>query len=159
MPTIEAPLALFQVQMEGHDGHAVELLEPPLGIAPEALDAVDVTLVVSELVVAVADSEVLRVADIDEAVVTSPAVAMDDGVSRHPAAGNSLQSGLLAVRHDLGVDASLALEESEDDSLTPRASAAPAAHAARSEVGLIHFDLAVLKGRLALVSTNNKVVN
>ena len=87
---IEAPLALFQVQVEGRHGHAVELLEPPLGVAPEALDAVDVTLAVGELVRAMMDSEVLRVADIHESVVTAPAVGVDDGIGGDSAANNGL---------------------------------------------------------------------
>jgi len=147
---VEAPLALLQVQVERLSRHAVELLQPPLGEAPEALDAVDMALVIGELVRAVTYSKVLRVADIDQPVVTAPPVAVDDGVGRDPAADYGLKSDLLAVGHDLRVNAPLALEQAEDDGLTPGAAATPAAHPARAEIGLIHFDLAVPEGRLSL---------
>src|SRR5215203_641548 len=56
--TLETEQITVQVQVEDRHGHPVELLEPALGIAPEALDSVDVTLAIGELVRAVMDSEV-----------------------------------------------------------------------------------------------------
>ncbi len=62
---IEAPLALFQVQVKGRRRHTVELLQAALSKAPEALYPVDVALVVSELVITVIDPVMLSIADID----------------------------------------------------------------------------------------------
>lgn len=76
--------------MEGRHRHAVELLKPALGKAPEALDAVDVALAVGELVRAMVDPEVFRLADIHQAVVAAPAIRVDDRIGRDSAADNGL---------------------------------------------------------------------
>jgi hypothetical protein len=46
--------------------------------------------VISELVVAVVDSIMLRVADINQAVVAAPAVTVDDGINGDSATNNGL---------------------------------------------------------------------
>jgi hypothetical protein len=66
------------VKTEGVFRHAVELGDPTFGVAPEALDAVEVRAVVGELVGTVVDSQVPGVDDIDLPVVTTLAVGMDD---------------------------------------------------------------------------------
>ena len=76
---------------------------------------------------------------------------MNDSVSRHTTANNGLKRGLLAVRNDLRLDLTVALQQSEDDSLTTRCSATTlAAHACRAEVRFINFDFTVFERRLAL---------
>jgi hypothetical protein len=90
VPVVEAPFTLFQAQMEGRHRHAVELLEATLGIAPEALDAVDVALFISELVGAMTHPEVLRIADINEPVVAALAVRVDHRIGGDATANNGL---------------------------------------------------------------------
>ena len=58
-PVVEAELRLLQMQVERMTRHAVELDQPTLGVAPEALDAVDVALAPDELVTPVLDAQVL----------------------------------------------------------------------------------------------------
>ena len=142
---IKAPLALFQVQVKSRRWHAIELLQAPPGIAPEALDAVDVTVVISKLVRAMIDSQVFSIADINKSVVAAPAVTVNDGVCQDATANNGLQGSLFAVRHDLRVDLALSLEEAEDDGLAPGTATALAAHAMRAEVRFIHFNFTVFK--------------
>ena len=77
---IKAPLALFQVQVKSSHGHGVELLQAAFGKAPEALDPVNVAMVINELVRAMVDSEVLRIADINQSVIAAPAIRVDDGI-------------------------------------------------------------------------------
>ena len=149
-PQIEPILALFQVQIELLRGDAVELMQPTLSITPEALDAVDVVRTSDELVGPVVDPEVLRVADIDQAVVAAPPVRVNDDLRCHAATDNGLQRGLFAVRHDLGVDLAVTLQEPEDDGLAARPASALAAHAPSTEVGFIHLDLPCGERRLAL---------
>jgi hypothetical protein len=67
--------------------HAVELGEAAFGEAPEALDAVYMDAVLGK-VLRLVDPEVAVVADIDEAVVTRPAVGDEDGVQRDVAPDN-----------------------------------------------------------------------
>ena len=87
---IKAPLALFQVQVKSCRWHAVGLLQAPLGKAPEALDAVNVTPVISKLVRAMMDSVVFGIANIHEAVIAVPAIAVNDGICRDATANNGL---------------------------------------------------------------------
>ena len=83
---IKTPLALFQVQVKSRRRDALELLQAPLGITPEALNAVNVTLVISKLVCAVIDPEVFGIADIDEAVIATPALRVNDRINRNATA-------------------------------------------------------------------------
>ena len=55
--------------------------------------------------------------------------------------------GLLAVRHDLGVDAAIPLEDADDEGLSRRPAGTLAAHAPGAEVRFIHLDFAALEGR------------
>ena len=66
------------MQIEGAIRDPVELLKPALGIAPEALNAVDMVRATRELIRPMLDSEVLGIADIDEAVLAAPPVRVDD---------------------------------------------------------------------------------
>ncbi len=66
------------MQVELLRGDAVELMQPGFGIAPEALNAVDVTVATHELILPVVNSVVLGIADINESVVPAPAVRVDD---------------------------------------------------------------------------------
>jgi hypothetical protein len=92
-----------------------------------------------ELIVVVIDTKV-TVAQIDQTVVTAPAIGVDDRGDIDPAADNALQSGSGAVRHDLGVDLARPLEDAEHDGLAVGTSAALAADVARAEPALVHFD-------------------
>ena len=56
---VEAELSLFEVQIKHVSGHAVEAGQAVFGVAPEALDAVDVATSIDELIVAVVDPQVL----------------------------------------------------------------------------------------------------
>src|SRR4051812_38573235 len=114
---IEPILALFQVQVELLRFDALKLMQPTPGIAPEALDPVDVMCAAHELVSAMVDPEVLRVSDIDQAVVASPPVRVDGSFKGDAATNNRLQSSLFVVRHDLRIDLALTLQEAEDDRL------------------------------------------
>ena len=70
---IEAPFGLFEVEVEGVFGHPLELGEPDLGHAPEAFDAIYVDRAAGEFILRVVDTKV-AVAEIDEAVVATPAI-------------------------------------------------------------------------------------
>lgn len=138
---VEPELALFQVQIEGYLSHPSEPAKPGFGETPESLDAVDVGLPLSELVPAVVDSQVLAIADIDQAVVAAPVVGVDHALGFHFASYNRLQRGFGAVRHDLGVDLAVALEDAEDDRLARSTASSLPLNVACTEERLIDFDL------------------
>src|SRR6201989_3433812 len=120
----------------------MKLPEPIFSVTPEALDAIDMMCASHELALPVVDSEVLGVSDINQPVVAAPAIRIYDRFGRDTTANNGLQSGFLAVRHDLRVDLAISLQESEDDGLTRRAATALAAYYASTKVRFIHFGFA-----------------
>ena len=79
-----APFGFHEVQMECVSGQAIELRQPDLGQAPEALEAVEVDGTLGELVPRMINPEV-AIAEVDQTVVTGPAIGVDDGARVDPA--------------------------------------------------------------------------
>lgn len=120
--------------------NAIELGQASFGIAPEALDAVDVRVSVGEFILCVLDSQVFFVTDIDQAVVASPSVRVHHGVEADAAADGFLQGLFATIRDDLGIDLSVSFEDAKDDSLACGTPAAFAPNTFGSEVGFVDFD-------------------
>src|ERR1039458_8626397 len=119
---IEAELGLFEVEIEGMFWDAVELEQASLGEAPETFDTVDMMRSAGELIVSVADPEVLVEAQIDEAIVSSPAIGMEHGLRLDSASNHRLQSGFGGIRDNLGIDLVAAFEQAEHDGFADRQS-------------------------------------
>ena len=134
---VEAKLCLFEVEVEGMSWNSAEPCKTSFRQAPEAFDSVDVIALPSELVLAVFDPEVLVKAQVDEPVVTCPAIGVEHRAEACSATNHSLQRGFGGVRHDRRVDLVAALEEAEDDGLAACAASALAAHALWPEVGFV----------------------
>jgi len=143
------------MKVESAIGNSIELLEPALGIAPEALNAIDVMRALHKLIVGVIDSEVLRVSDINQAIIAAPTVRVDGGVNSDSTPNNGLKCGFLAVRDDLCIHAAIALEDAEDNGLAAGSAASLATDTARSEVRFVHLDFTGGKGRGALTLFGN----
>lgn len=137
---VEAEFSFLEVEVKRSLRHAIEFGEPALGVAPEALDTVDMPLPASEFICAVIDSEMLVETNIHQAIVPSPPIGVDDRMRIDMTADNRLQGGLGAVGYDLGVDLAVALEKTEYDGLAVGAATAFAPDTASTEVGLIHLD-------------------
>jgi hypothetical protein len=118
----------------------VELLEATLGEGPEALDTIDVIRAGSELVRAVVDTKMLQVTDIDETVVASPFVAVNDGLKCHMAFNYGLQSASRDIRDYLGIDEAVAFEDAENDRLATCPAASFPANTPGPKVALVNFD-------------------
>ena len=59
--------------------YAIELGKPPFGKAPKRLDAVNVAMAVTgKFVFAMIHPEMARITDIHQAVVTPPAISVND---------------------------------------------------------------------------------
>ena len=138
---VVTPFTLLEMKIE-IDFDAVELGEPAFGEAPEGFDAVDVGSALGEGFFLV-DAHVLVIADIDQAVVSRPAVGADDALRVDPAANDGPQGVLGAIRHDFGVDFPLPLEDAEDRLLerspAPQAWQGASPDPAGTKVALIDF--------------------
>lgn len=128
------------MQIESVRRQTVELSQGAFCRRPEALDAVDVISSIGKLIVGMIDAEMFRVTDINQPVVTAPAVRMSDCMQSDAPANHGLQRPSAAVRDDLGTDRTVALEDAEDNRFPARAATALAAHAARSEAASVNFD-------------------
>lgn len=140
---VEAELALFEVEQEGVRVHPAEPRQPALGVAPEALDAVDVVAgdpSAAELVGPVIDPQVLLAAHVHQAVVARPAVGADDAVEADFAPNRRQKHCFRAVGHHLGVDLVAAFVDAEDGRLPARAPAGFALDAAWTEVAFVDLD-------------------
>src|SRR5437764_7899893 len=134
------------MQVEGMRRNAIELLQPSFRARPETFNAIDMTLVISKFIIRMQHPEMLRVANINQAIVTAPTVRMNHGLKRNMSANHLLQRAFAAVRHDLGIDRAITFEDAEDDSLATSSTSSFASDATSAEVRLVHLDLAC-KGR------------
>lgn len=124
------------------DFDAVELGEPAFGEAPEGFDTVDVGATFGEGLLFV-DAHMLVVTDIDQAVVSRPAIGADDALRVDPAANDGPQGVLGAIGDDFGVDFPLPLEDAEDGlferSPAPQAWQGASSNPARAKVAFINL--------------------
>ena len=104
--------------MQIKDGRreSIELHESGLGKGPKGFDAVDMVPSPGELVLAMMDAIMLFVTQVHQAVVASPAVGVNHALGVHFSSDDGLQSGLGAIRYDLGVDSATPLQDAEDRS-------------------------------------------
>ncbi len=119
----------------------MKLLQAMFSKTPEALNAVDMMRASGKLVLAVMDSVMLRVADINKSVIAAPTITMNNGFRSNATANNGLQCGFRAVRHDLRVDFAVSLEQAKDGRLATGSTSALATNTASAEVTFSNFDL------------------
>jgi len=146
---VEPKLTFFQMQVEGAWVHAAEANQPGLGMPPEAFDAVDVSVPFGKFVLAVIDAQMLAVTDIDQAIVTTPAIRIDDAFEFDLATDNLLQRGFGAIWNDLGVDMTVPLKDAKDDRFAKCAAASFALDASGTKERFIDFNLSG-EGRLVI---------
>ena len=145
VPIVEAPFAFLEVKVKRMIWHTVELLQSSFGKAPKALNPVDMTAARCKLIGAVIDAKVFGIADINQAVIAAPSVAVNRHFGCDTAPDDGLQRGFAAVGHDLGVNATVALEQPEDGRFARCAATAFAAHATWAKIAFIDFDFARYK--------------
>lgn len=139
---IEPIFAFFQMQIKSMRRDAVKLSQATFGERPKALNAVDVIVADGKLILSVIDPEVFAVTDINQPIVAAPSVRVNDRFRLDATANDGLQRLLFAVRHNLGIDRTVAFEDAEDDCFARRAATALAAYTPGTEVGFIYFNRA-----------------
>ena len=87
------------------------------------------------------DPEMLRITQVNQAVVAAPGVGMNNGFDTDAPAHYGLQRFLLDVRNDLGEHFSVPFIDSEDNSFATCAATTFAFDSFGSEVGFVHLDL------------------
>ena len=138
---VESKLALFEVQVKGGLAYPSKSCEARFRKAPEAFDSVDMGFPPGEFVTAMIHTEVLAIANIDKAIVTTPAVGIDDAFGFDLATNNGLQRGFGAVRHNFGVDFAITFKHTENDCFTVSTATAFPLDAPRAKERFINLDL------------------
>jgi hypothetical protein len=77
----------------------------------------------------VANPEVLVEAQIDETIVSSPAVGVEHRLGLDPASNHLLQSGFGGIRDNLGIDLVAAFEQAEHNGFAASSTTSHAANA------------------------------
>src|SRR5262245_20978826 len=112
-----------------------------------------------ELILAMVNAKGCRKADIHQSVVATPAIRVKHRIEADAPANHRLERGFFAVRDDFGVHLVVAFQQPEDDGFTRCPATAFAAPAARPEVTLIDFDIAIVEGRLWFADVGKAVTN
>jgi len=136
---VESKFSFFQVQVKRMFGHAVKLGQAALCIAPERLNTIDMPLTIRKLILAMVYPKVLVKTNVHQTVIAAPAIGMNHGAGFHMAADNTLERGFGAVRHNLGIDFALTLQESEHNRFAISPATAFATNPMRTEVRFIDF--------------------
>ena len=102
--------------------HTSELGKPVFGNVPEAFDVVDVVLTSGEFVLAMVDTKMLAVSDIDENIVAFKAIQVNDTTIDHHAPDDGLQCDFGTVRQNLGIALAKPFDKTEYDGLAISAS-------------------------------------
>jgi len=155
---VEAEFSFFKVEIKGLFRDAVELCQPSFCVAPEALDTVDMSFSTGKLISAMIDSKMLVEADIDQAIVPTPAIRMDDRGGIDVAPDNALERSFGAIGNDLGIDLSLPFQQTKHNGFAVSTTPSFASYPMRPKVGFVHFDCA-LKRRGQLTGLGNPMSN
>ena len=140
MTMVKPKLTLFQMQIEQMRPDPPPFGQPRLGGPPKALDAIDVNPPTQgEYALPMVDPVVLAIAHVHQSIVAAPAVRVNDAPAVDFASDNGLQRALGRIRHDLGVDLSVALEQPEDDRFAAGPAAPLAFDPAGTKVGFVHL--------------------
>ena len=100
------------------------------------------------------DAEVFLVSQIDEPVITSPTIGMNDAFKVYTSTYDALESGSGAVRNDFRIDVIIAFEQAENNGFSACSTASDAPDPASAEVAFINLDFP-FDGRLRLAITGN----
>src|SRR5438094_3765895 len=138
---VPAPLRFFEMKEEELMSDSTKLNETKFGIAPKALDAVDVIFPTGEFVVVMVNAPVL-VATQHQAIIPEPAIGIDRGFGKHLSLDDRLQFCPGTVFHHAGKDFAAALEQPDHRRFPGSAASSPASHASGSEVRFIDLHLA-----------------
>ena len=106
------------MQEKGYLANTSELGKASFRVAPKAFYAIDMATLIGKLIVSVVDPEMLLIAYINQAVIATPSIGMDDTFDADSTSDDRLKRGTAAIRHDLGVNLALAFEDAKDNGFT-----------------------------------------
>ena len=138
---VKAEFSLFEMPVKHLFSDSFHLAQSKLGIGPERLNPIDVRLVSNKLITSMFNAIMLRIAHVDQTMVSTPTVRMDRTVETDFTPYYPLQSTLPGIRNDLGINPAVPFKKTKDDGFTTRTATPFATNALGSKIGFIHFNL------------------
>ena len=146
------------MQMKSFFAHTSESEKPGFGITPEAFDSIDMVFAMDEFILSMVDPKVLFITKVDESIVTSPAIGMDNAFKTHTTSDNRLQCGSPAIRDNFGIYFPIAFEDAKYNSFTESSTASFAFNSPSAKEAFINFYLSG-KRRLPFTEFGNSFSN
>jgi hypothetical protein len=102
----------------------------------------------NEFIQSMVDAEMLFIPQVNESIVSSPAIGMDDTLNAHSPSDNPLQRGSSTIGNDFRINFSVPPEDPKNDSFADCSPATLAFDPTSAEVTFIDFNLARKRGLL-----------
>jgi hypothetical protein len=148
MPMIKPKLALLQMQSKSMFSHAIELSQAALSKAPKGLNPIDMAATSYKLILSMVDPKVFIKANVDQTIIATPAIGVDDAQRISFASDNCLQGSFGRIRNNLRVNLIASLKQPKDNRFTSCTTASFAPHSAWTKVRLISLQLATQRRSL-----------
>ena len=142
------------MQIECCWAHAPEFKKPGLGKSPETLNPVDVGLAVYKFVLTMIHAEMLFIPQVDQPIVTAPAIGVDDRLQVDSSSNDRLECFTTTVGNDFGVDFTVSSEYTKDNGLPESTTSTFALDATGTEIAFIDFHFTGERGLLFTVLGN-----
>ena len=139
MPMVEAKFRLLQVPVERLPGDSVEFGQSAFGETPERFDAVDVIRTPGEFILTVMDPKMFIESHVDQAIIPSPSVRVNQALRIGFATDHRLENRLARIGDDFRVHPIAALQKPEDDRFSTGATASLSPDPVGTEIGLVIF--------------------
>jgi len=144
--------------MKGRFAHTSESEKPGLGIIPEAFNSVDMAFAMDEFILSMVETEGFFTSQIDESILPSPAIRMDDTFKSHTSSNNRVQRGSSAIRDNFCIHLPVAFEEAKDNSFSKGSTTSFAFYPPGAEEAYVNINL-YRKRRLSFAELSNSLPN
>jgi len=140
MSMIEAEFCLFDVKIKESSGKSSVLSQASLGVTPKGFNSVNMVGTSRKFIFTVMHSEMAFISDINETVVSFPAICMDDAFVGDLTFDNGLQSRSGTIFKNISKNQSTAFEHSDYWHLVSCSSASFASNSSCAKIALVDFD-------------------
>ena len=142
MPMIKPKFTLFQMKIESVCLHSPETNQAGFGICPKAFYAINVAMFIGKFILTVLDSVMLLIAKVHKAIITAPAIRMNNAFRVYTASDNALQGGSGTVWDYFCINASLPFKQAKNNCFSFGPSPSKSSDTASAKVTFINLNLA-----------------
>lgn len=136
---IKAKLSLLQVPVKSLLRDPVEFSQASLGVTPERFNSVDMVTSPGKFVLAMMDSEMLVKTQVDQSMISSPAIGVNEAFWIRFSTNDGLKDSLARIRNNFGIDPVTSLQKTENDCFTASASSSLASNPMRPKIRFVRL--------------------